>query len=197
MSGDAEQQRRTDDRGRKTRTTEARDKRRGIPQGSPLSPPRSRESRDGGSASARVLHQAPDRRADALVRAMGRHRTAGAGSGSSRTPRAGERPRRFPRGLGSGKPRIADDVRHQDRGQGRGRHDRTWSSPRPRRCAAWPPASAPVHIIDRPDLPFLGVGEAGQGPAAAAIANAIADATGQRLRDLPLTAAKLKAAVGI
>src|SRR5258706_63725 len=28
----------TDDRGRKTRTTEARDKRRGIPQGSPLSP---------------------------------------------------------------------------------------------------------------------------------------------------------------
>jgi Reverse transcriptase (RNA-dependent DNA polymerase) len=28
----------TDDRGRKTRTTEARDKRRGIPQGSPISP---------------------------------------------------------------------------------------------------------------------------------------------------------------
>jgi RNA-directed DNA polymerase len=28
----------TDDRGRKTRTTEARDQRRGIPQGSPLSP---------------------------------------------------------------------------------------------------------------------------------------------------------------
>jgi RNA-directed DNA polymerase len=28
----------TDDRGRKTRTTEAKDQRRGIPQGSPLSP---------------------------------------------------------------------------------------------------------------------------------------------------------------
>ena len=28
----------TDDRGRKIRTTEARDKRRGIPQGSPISP---------------------------------------------------------------------------------------------------------------------------------------------------------------
>jgi RNA-directed DNA polymerase len=28
----------TDDRGRQTRTTEARDKRRGIPQGSPLTP---------------------------------------------------------------------------------------------------------------------------------------------------------------
>ena len=48
--------------------------------------PRSGGSRDGGSASARVLHQAPDRPSDALVRAMGRHRTVGAGSGSSRTP---------------------------------------------------------------------------------------------------------------
>jgi RNA-directed DNA polymerase len=28
----------TDDRGRKTRTTETRDNRRGIPQGSPISP---------------------------------------------------------------------------------------------------------------------------------------------------------------
>ena len=28
----------TDDRGRRTRTTEARDKRRGIPQGSPITP---------------------------------------------------------------------------------------------------------------------------------------------------------------
>jgi hypothetical protein len=28
----------TDDRGRKTRTTEARDNRRGIPQGSPMAP---------------------------------------------------------------------------------------------------------------------------------------------------------------
>ena len=59
------------------------------------------------------------------------------------------------------------------------------------------PDSVEVHIVDRPGLPFLGAGEAGQGPAAAAIANAVADATGQRLRDLPLTAAKLKAAVGI
>ncbi len=59
------------------------------------------------------------------------------------------------------------------------------------------PLSVDVHIIDRPGLPFLGAGEAGQGPAAAALANAIADATGQRLRDLPLTAAKLKSAVGI
>ncbi len=59
------------------------------------------------------------------------------------------------------------------------------------------PDSVEVHIIDRPGLPFLGAGEAGQGPAAAAIANAVAHATGQRLRDLPLTAAKLKTAIGI
>ena len=59
------------------------------------------------------------------------------------------------------------------------------------------PDSVEVHIIDRPGLPFLGAGEAGQGPAAAAVANAIANATGQRLRDIPLTAAKLKSAIGI
>ena len=58
---------------------------------------RSGGSRDGGSASARVLHQAPDRPSDALVRAMGRHRTAGAGSGSSRTPLIHPAPFRAPR----------------------------------------------------------------------------------------------------
>jgi CO/xanthine dehydrogenase Mo-binding subunit len=58
------------------------------------------------------------------------------------------------------------------------------------------PGSVEVHIIDRPGLPFLGAGEAGQGPTAAALANAIADATGQRLRDLPLTPSRLKSAIG-
>ncbi len=59
------------------------------------------------------------------------------------------------------------------------------------------PDSIDVHIIDRPRQPFLGAGETGQGPTAAAIANAIADATGQRIRDLPFTAVKIKAAIGI
>jgi len=58
------------------------------------------------------------------------------------------------------------------------------------------PQSIEVHIIDRPGLPFLGCGEAGQGPAAAAIGNAIAAATGQRLRELPLTRERIKAAIG-
>ena len=48
--------------------------------------PRSGGSRDGGSASARVLHQAPDRPADALVSSNGAASDSGAGSGSSRTP---------------------------------------------------------------------------------------------------------------
>ena len=52
-----------------------------------------------------------------------------------------------------------------------------------------------VHIINRPGLPFLGSGETGQGPAAASLANAIADATGKRLRDLPLTRKKIKDAI--
>ena len=47
--------------------------------------PRPGGSRNGRSASARVLRQAPDRAADALVRPMGRPRTAGADSGAGRT----------------------------------------------------------------------------------------------------------------
>jgi len=59
------------------------------------------------------------------------------------------------------------------------------------------PESVTVHVIDRPGEKFLGAGEAGQGPTSAAIANAIADATGVRLRDLPLTAARIKQAIGV
>jgi len=57
------------------------------------------------------------------------------------------------------------------------------------------PDSIEVHIIDRPGQPFLGSGETGQGPAAASVANAIANATGKRLRDLPLTRKKIKDAI--
>ena len=57
------------------------------------------------------------------------------------------------------------------------------------------PERVDVHIIDRPGQPFLGSGETGQGPAAASIANAIADATGKRLRDLPLTRKRIKDAI--
>jgi nicotinate dehydrogenase subunit B len=57
------------------------------------------------------------------------------------------------------------------------------------------PDSIEVHIVNRLGQPFLGSGETGQGPAAASIANAIADATGKRLRNLPLTRKRIKDAI--
>jgi len=59
------------------------------------------------------------------------------------------------------------------------------------------PDAVEVHIINRPGQPFLGSGEAAQGPAAAAVANAVADATGKRFRDLPLSKERIKAAIGV
>lgn len=59
------------------------------------------------------------------------------------------------------------------------------------------PDSIDVTIMDRPGMPFLGSGETAQGPTSAALANAIADATGVRLRDMPMTPARLKAAIGV
>jgi len=56
------------------------------------------------------------------------------------------------------------------------------------------PDKIEVHLIDRPGQPFLGTGEAAQGPAAAAIANAVFDACGLRLRDLPLDRARMRKA---
>jgi len=51
-----------------------------------------------------------------------------------------------------------------------------------------------VSLIDRPDMPSLGAGECSAGPTAAAIANAIHDALGVRLRFMPFTADALMAA---
>ena len=54
-----------------------------------------------------------------------------------------------------------------------------------------------VHVINRPGTPFLGTGEASQGPTGAAIANAVFNATGQRVRALPYTARRIKQAIGV
>jgi nicotinate dehydrogenase subunit B len=48
-----------------------------------------------------------------------------------------------------------------------------------------------INVIDRPDQKSLGAGEATHGPVAAAIANAIADALGVRVRDMPLSQANI------
>ena len=53
-----------------------------------------------------------------------------------------------------------------------------------------------VTLIDRPEEASKGAGEGAQGPTAAAIANALANALGVRVRDLPLTPERIRAAIG-
>jgi CO/xanthine dehydrogenase Mo-binding subunit len=55
--------------------------------------------------------------------------------------------------------------------------------------------SVEVVLIERADEPAVGAGEAAQGPTAAAIGNAVAQATGKRVCDLPLTPARLRHAL--
>ena len=50
-------------------------------------------------------------------------------------------------------------------------------------------------ILNRPGAPYLGVGEGAQGPAAAAIANAVYAAAGVRLRQIPFTPERVKEAL--
>ncbi len=54
-----------------------------------------------------------------------------------------------------------------------------------------------VVMVPRPDDPPLGAGESASVPSAAAIANAIFDATGLRLREPPFTPERVRAALGI
>ncbi len=58
------------------------------------------------------------------------------------------------------------------------------------------PEAIQIELIDRPAEPALGAGEPAACPVPAAIANAIFDATGARLRRLPFTPERVKAALG-
>jgi CO/xanthine dehydrogenase Mo-binding subunit len=58
------------------------------------------------------------------------------------------------------------------------------------------PEEVAIMLINRPERPMLGAGEAATSPIAPAIANAIFDATGARLRALPFTAERVKQALG-
>ncbi|VVQ35077.1 xanthine dehydrogenase family protein molybdopterin-binding subunit [Pseudomonas fluorescens] len=49
------------------------------------------------------------------------------------------------------------------------------------------PKKVDVHLLDQPGEPFLGAAEIVQGPMAAALGNAVANATGRRWLNLPLT----------
>ena len=53
-----------------------------------------------------------------------------------------------------------------------------------------------VRIVDAPGEAETGAGEVAQGPVAGAIGNAVADAVGVRVRDLPLTSERVARAIG-
>jgi CO/xanthine dehydrogenase Mo-binding subunit len=59
------------------------------------------------------------------------------------------------------------------------------------------PTVVDIVLINRPDLPPGGAGEPSSRPTAAAIANAVFDATGARVRQIPLTPANVKVALGV
>jgi nicotinate dehydrogenase subunit B len=83
---------------------------------------------------------------------------------------------------------LKEAVQHD----GRRIRSRDWSSYPLLSFSEVPPVE--LELISRPGEPFLGAGEASQGPTSAALANAVFDATGLRLRELPLTPGRLKAA---
>ena len=68
---------------------------------------------------------------------------------------------------------------------GRGISSLDWDSYPVLRFSEVPPVT--LRLLDRPQLPSLGAGEAVHGPAAAAIANAVFAAAGVRLRHTPFT----------
>ena len=53
-----------------------------------------------------------------------------------------------------------------------------------------------VELIDRPEQPSKGAGEGAQGPTGGAIVNALYNAAGVRVRELPLTRSRIVAAMG-
>jgi CO/xanthine dehydrogenase Mo-binding subunit len=69
-----------------------------------------------------------------------------------------------------------------------------WSTYRVARASDVPPV-VDIVLINRPDLPPGGAGEPSSRPTAAAIANAVFDATGARVRKIPLTPENVMAAL--
>ncbi len=57
------------------------------------------------------------------------------------------------------------------------------------------PEAIDIVLINRPELPPAGTGESSIRPVAAALANAVFDASGVRLRRAPLTPERLKPAL--
>ncbi len=74
-----------------------------------------------------------------------------------------------------------------------GNATRSWADYPVLRFSDIPPID--IELADEPDEPPLGMGECTMGPTAAAIANAASHALGVRLRDMPLTRARIVAAL--
>jgi CO/xanthine dehydrogenase Mo-binding subunit len=84
-------------------------------------------------------------------------------------------------------------VKEQVRFDARNVTSRTWEEYPILTFSEVPPVD--VVLLDRPDQPSSGAGEASIGPAAAAIGNALAAAIGVRVRTLPLDRANIVAAI--
>jgi CO/xanthine dehydrogenase Mo-binding subunit len=59
------------------------------------------------------------------------------------------------------------------------------------------PDAIDIVLLDRPELPPSGAGESAIRPVAAALGNAIFDATGVRLRRAPFTPDRVRQAIGV
>ena len=84
-------------------------------------------------------------------------------------------------------------LKEQVRGDRAAIRSTDWDTYPVLRFSEVPPVTA--RLIDRPDLPSVGAGEAAQGPTPAAIANAVCAAAGIRLRHTPFTPARMMAAL--
>jgi len=84
-------------------------------------------------------------------------------------------------------------LKEQVRLDERGIASRTFGDYPMLRFSEVPPVE--VRLIETPDAPSVGIGEASSGPAAGAIGNAVASALGVRVRDLPFTRERLAAAI--
>ncbi len=84
-------------------------------------------------------------------------------------------------------------LKEQVRGDRAAIRSTDWDTYPVLRFSEVPPVT--VRLIDRPDVPSVGAGEAAQAPTPAAIANAVYAAAGIRLRHTPFTPARVMAAL--
>jgi CO/xanthine dehydrogenase Mo-binding subunit len=88
---------------------------------------------------------------------------------------------------------LSRSLKEEVRWEGAGITTRDWETYPIIRFGEIPPID--VVLLDRPDQPAVGAGEPATTTTAPAIANAVAAATGARLREAPFTPARVRAAL--